>query len=158
MQNQLGLFTNNQTEPMRWIMLSLQPQYYKQVCQGLKKTEYRRGAFINKPCHCFIYCSTPVAEVGVYVRLGQPVISTPEHIAQIKEAEEAGSYNMMLDWLAGSKQATAIPVEDVKTFPAITLEALRHKLGKFHPPQRYTYLDKKPELLELLKNQSGLSF
>ncbi len=139
-------------------MLSLQPQYYDELCRGLKKTEYRRGMFIKEPCHGFIYCSTPVAEIGAYVRFGQPIIGSHDEIARIKECEEAGTYDMMLEWLTGSNQATAIPILEVKTFPAISLQELRERFGKFHPPQKYTYIDTRPELLKYLKEVSELDF
>lgn len=139
-------------------MLSLQPQYYRELCSGIKKTEYRRGAFIKEPVQAFVYCSTPVAEVGVYVRFGEPITGTPEEIALIKEAEAAGSYDMMMEWMRDYKEASAIPIEEVKTFSPVTLQQLRNRFGKFHPPQRYTYLDKRPDILSFLQKSSGLPF
>lgn len=153
---QLGLFNESEDDSMRWIMLSLQPQYYRELCEGVKKTEYRLGVFVTEPVHGFVYCSSPVMEIGAYVKLGQPIIGKPSEIARIKEEESPGSYRMMMEWASRSKEVSAIPVESVQLFPPVTLQQMRRKFGKFHPPQRYIYLDKTPEVLNFLKSTSGL--
>ncbi len=157
MNNQLQLFSSN-AQPPRWIMFSLKPQYFKQVCTGTKKIEYRRGVFTREPVFAFVYCSSPVMAVGAVVKLGKPIIGTREEIAQIKEADSKNSYAEMLTWLEGATKASAIPIESVQTFEPIKLQELRNNFTNFHPPQRYMYLDTNPELLQFLKQRSNINF
>lgn len=154
MGEQLGLF--QEEEKLKWVMLSLQPQYYQELCQGIKKTEYRRGAFVREPVQGFVYCSAPQMEIGAYVKLGKPVSGKPELIAAIKEKELPGSYEMMLEWMKGFTEASALPVEEVRVFPPISLREMKGKFPRFQPPQRFMYLDKYPEILSFLKQTSGL--
>lgn len=142
----------------RCVIISLQPEYYRALCEGRKKIEYRRGVFLRGPALAFVYCTVPVKEIGAYVALGQPQCGSPEDIARIKETESPGSYQMMMDWMRGFKEASATPIENVQQFPAISLAEIKGAFPKFQPPQRFAYLDTQPELWEYLKRRSGLAF
>lgn len=143
---------------LRWIMLSLMPPYYEELCNNQKKFEYRRGKFITQASRAFVYCSSPVMEVGAYVEFGEPITGTPHDIAQIKEQEVSGSYDMMMEWMEGFSEASAVPVKKVSTFSPVGLAELRNHFAGFHPPQRFIYLDKPKcqDLLEHLKEVSGI--
>lgn len=156
---QLSLFDDDiNLRGDRWVIISLQPEYYRQLCEGQKKTEYRRGAFLREPARAFVYCTAPVAEIGVYVALGRPHCGSPAEIAEIKEKESPGSYQMMMDWMQGFKEASATPVEHVQTFPALSLANIKNDFPRFQPPQRFVYLDTQPDFLAYLKRRSGVRF
>lgn len=136
-------------------MISLMPQYYKKVKLGLKKYEYRRGTFITKPTMAFVYCTVPEKKIGLIIELGQPIYGQ-ENVAQIKEKEDRGSYNYMMDWLKGFRSCCAVPIEGVKTFAEISLDEVKKHFPDFHPPQTYLHLSKKPELLKFLQQRAGI--
>ena len=155
-QDFLPGFEETLEEEKRWIMISIEPKYYEELTKGLKKYEYRRGNFIKEPVKAFVYCSSPKKEVGAIIDLGEPIYGDADKIAKIKEEEVAGSYDMMMEWMEGFKKSCAVPIKSVKVFDSVKLEELREKF-KFHPPQRFMYLDKKPELLTFLKKKSGVT-
>ncbi len=152
--SQSDLFNND--EANRWVLISLHPEPYREVCEGSKKFEYRRGAFLKGPAKAFVYCTMPVKETGLFVELGKPIVGDLSEIAVVKEQEVSGSYDTMMDWLAGAKKASATPIEKPVTFPPISLIEIKAKFPKFHPPQRFIYLDKSPEILRFIKHKSGI--
>lgn len=153
MSNQLNIFDN---ASRRYIMISLHSEYYNQLCSDQKKFEYRRGKFIKEAVHAFVYCSSPVMEVGALVELGTPISGSPHKIAEIKEKETPGSYDTMMDWMKDFKEASAVPIERVQVFKPVPLKEIKEKFPSFHPPQRFIYVDKNKELLEFLKQKSHM--
>lgn len=156
--NQFKLFEEKdyKSPKDRWVLISLQPEYYNQLCAGMKQYQYRRGGFLKEPAKAFVYCSAPNKEIGALVQLGQPLHGTPDKIARIKEREVPGSYGMMIEWMNTYNQASATPIEKVETFSPISLHELKSNFPKFHPPQRFIYLDKTPEVLHFIQEKSGL--
>lgn len=104
--------------PLTCVIMSLMPRYYSAiVVDQSKKYEYRRGAFIQRPVSTFVYSTLsrskedegfPRGEISGLVHLGAPIIGLKE-VLRIKESEEAGSQQMMLNWLRGFSTASAHP-------------------------------------------------
>lgn len=163
---QLSLPIEDESQwPETCVIVSLMPRYYHAlVIDQDKRYEYRRGAFIQRPVTAFVYSTLsrskedegfPRGEIGGVVQLGAPIVGL-EEVIRVKETEEAGSRQMMLDWLKGFSTASAHPVKKVHRFKRpVSLERLRSRFLDFHPPQRYLVLNRKAELLEFLKRESG---
>ena len=144
------------TELRRWVLFSLKPEPYRAVLSGTKKTEYRRGVFLKSQANAFVYCSSPVMEVGAFVRLGVPHIAPIDEIAAHAEAEKKGAGKVMKKWLKGRDEGSALPILSVQTFPPLSLEDIRTHFPYFHPPQQLIYLDKYLALLSFLKGRRGI--
>lgn len=155
MQTQMDFLETSQPT-RRVVMLSLHPEYYAQICTGEKTHEYRRGVFMRTPVDAFVYCTSPVMQIGLFVQFGSPVIAPPHDIAMIRENGTPGTYQMMMDWMAGYDTATALPVERVITFDPISLSDIKAQFPDFHPPQKFIYVDKQKELLAFLKRRALL--
>ncbi|HEU5140066.1 MAG TPA: hypothetical protein VFT51_08835 [Bacillales bacterium] len=131
------------------LLLSLQPEPYNQIRQGVKKYEYRRK-FINEPSLAFVYVSSPIKAVSALVEFGRPVIDSPEYIAEIAEKEKTGSFEGTMRYLEGLEKGYAIPILSFKEIQPVSLDDLRDKF-QFTAPQSYFYLYRKPELFTFLK-------
>lgn len=140
-------------EEVEEVIISLAPEYYNQVANGEKRTEYRRGAFIAKKFNAFVYCTSPMKCIGMYVKFAAPLVGSPDQIADIKEKEAPGSRAMMLDWFDGRSVGSAALICEVILFEPVDLERLRLVDSEFHPPQNFLYLSKKPRLREYLEKQ-----
>lgn len=135
------------------ILLCIQPPYYQRIEDGIKHYEYRR-IFKKHPVDAFIYVTKPVSAVQGFIRFGDPIIDSVDQICKIAEGEAPGSTKGMKAYMKGKNTCFAIPIEEfhpIKT--AITLTDIRALIPKFHPPMSYMILDKKPELLKLLKRR-----
>ena len=150
---QLPLFDEDQNQKKDWILISLMPEYYRQVKLGTKKYEYRRGGFIKKPAMALVYSTVPEKKIGLLVEFGAPIYSTHEEIAKIQEQEESGSFDMMMKWMEGFQNCCAIPIKSVRILPEITLDEIRLHFPEFQPPQKFIYLNKNPSLFNFLKEQ-----
>lgn len=151
-----------------FVLVSLAPRYYGDlVVSQTKRFEYRRGKFVDHPVTAFVYATLPKgsgdlklpnAEIGAVAKLGKPHQGL-EEVIRIKEKEDPHSRSMMEDWLKGFKTASAHPVERVIRFEKpVSLAELREKFPGFQPPQRYLILNHRQELLEFLKERSGINF
>ena len=162
------LFNQESEWPELYILLSLAPRYYHaSVIAQTKMYEYRRGQFIDQPVTAFVYATLskdrndrglPNAEIGAVIKLGSPTIGL-EEVIQVKEEEEPGSREIMVEWLQGFSIASAHPIEKVHCFAKpVSLKELKHNFRRFQPPQRYIILNNNPELLEFLKQKAELGF
>ncbi|TDV44196.1 hypothetical protein [Actinophytocola oryzae] len=52
----------------------------------------------------------------------------------------------MHDYLQDLERGFAIPIKRVREYPGLTADELAGTLGKFHPPQGYTLIDRHPQL------------
>ncbi len=152
--------------PKPFLLISLAPRYAHAILiTRIKKYEYRRGSFIYRPISVFIYATLPKkkedknfsngAVIGL-VKFGSPIIGI-EAVIRCKEKEEPGSSKYMKNWLEGFNFASAHPISYVHCFrQPISLNELKNRFPKFHPPQKYLRLDRKPEILDFLKKRSGI--
>jgi len=154
---QLTLFNEDKNLKKDWILISLMPEYYQKVKLGIKKYEYRRGGFIKEPAIALVYSTVPDKKIGLLVEFGIPIYGEPEKIAQIKEQEERGSFNMMMEWLRGFQNCCAVPIDNVRILPEITLDEIRIHFPRFQPPQKFIYLKKNPALFNFLKERLNIN-
>lgn len=161
---QLQLFDDCGGWPSTYILVSLMPQYAYALVRGEKRYEYRRGQFVEEPVTAFVYATTPKSKADqglpnsqlvAVAKLGNPVVGL-KRVIDLKEKEEAGSTQMMLNWLEGFTTASAHPIEEVHAFSrTLTLAEIRCKFPEFQPPQRYLILNRNRKLLEYLMKESG---
>lgn len=164
MAQQQLVFDDSMQWPTTNILISLWPQYAHQLTTDDKKYEYRRGIFITQPATAFVYATTaktqadrklPSSQLVAVAVLGEPISGT-EAVIRLKETEQPGSQQMMLDWLHGFTTASAHPIERVHILERpLALEDIRKEFPSFQPPQRYLMLNRNLPLLEFLKAQSG---
>lgn len=144
------LFSDLEITEKKYILMSLQEQYYTQILDGVKIYEYRRF-FKDYPLNSFIYLTSPVKRVIGYLELGEPIIGTPRQIADLAESVKAGHGSIIYDYMKDLAKCYAIPIKRVCEFEDdLTLNLLKTKFPKFVPPQSYILMENYSDILEYL--------
>ncbi len=155
MNNQLTLFPESEERDLiskKYILMSMQEQYYLQILNGFKMYEYRRF-FKDYPLISFIYLTSPVKKIVGYLELGNPIIGTPREIAELAESVKIGHGPVIYDYMRDLRKCYAIPIKKVCEFKEeLTLESLKKIFPKFTPPQSYILMENNVELLGYLLN------
>lgn len=150
MNNQLSFFSDETCLEDKYILMSLQEQYYTQIINGTKKYEYRK-VFKEYPLSAFIYITKPKMVIKGYVKFGMPIIGTPEKISEIAEAQRLGHGKIILDYLNGLKKCYAVPILEVHEFnDELSIKQIKSAIPSFHPPQSYLTMENHPRLLDYL--------
>jgi predicted transcriptional regulator len=155
MKGQLSLFQDfegdsNLVSAEKYIMMSLQEQYYLQIIDGTKKYEYRR-LFKNYALNSFIYITSPVKLLTGYLKLGEPIIGTPKQIADLAESIRVGHGAIMYDYMKDLRKCYAIPINSIFEFEQpLALDSIKTVFPKFTPPQSYILMENYKELLDYL--------
>lgn len=128
------------------VLMSLNPEYYDLIWQGLKRHEFRRRYLAEKPTTWFVYLTAPVSTLAAVIELGTAIVDTPARIAAIAEQTRVGNGASVHEYLKDLERGFAIPITRVREYPGFTAEDLAGMLGSFHPPQGYTLIDRHPAL------------
>ncbi|MEC0368607.1 hypothetical protein [Paenibacillus chibensis] len=132
----------------RLIILSLQPQPYGLIMQGIKKHEFRRK-FLDTSVNAFIYVSSPVKAIKAYIEFDAPIVDEVDPIGRIAEQEGSGTLSGITAYMKGLKTGYAIPIRSFREIEPLTLEELTNTYH-FTAPQSYIFADSRPELKEEL--------
>lgn len=150
MQDDLfGAVDLNRLGPRERVMMSLNPEYYELIWQGLKRYEFRRRYLADRPTTWFVYLTTPVSKLAAVIDLDPAVVDAPRRIAEIAEQVRVGNGDSVHEYLKDLERGFAIPIKQVREYPGFTAEELAGMLGSFHPPQGYTRIDRNPALASL---------
>jgi predicted transcriptional regulator len=128
------------------VLMSLNPEYYELIWQGLKRHEFRRRYLPGKPTTWFVYLTAPVSRVAAVIDLGTAIVDTPRRIADIAEQTRVGNGESVYAYLQDLERGFAIPITQVREYPGFSAEELAELLGSFHPPQGYTLINRHPVL------------
>lgn len=132
--------------PVERVLMSLNPEYYELIWQRLKRHEFRRRYLADRPTTWFVYLTAPVSKLAAVIDLDAAVVASPTRIAEIAEQVRVGNGESVFEYLKDLENGFALPIKKVREFPGSTAEDLTGMLGKFHPPQGYTLVDKNPTL------------
>lgn len=128
------------------VLMSLNPQYYELIWQGLKRHEFRRRYLADRPTTWFVYLTTPVSKLAAVIDLDPAIVDTPRRIADVAEQARVDNGESVYTYLKDLERGFAIPIKQVREYPGLTAEDLAGMLGSFHPPQGYTLIDRNPSL------------
>lgn len=128
------------------VLMSLNPQYYELIWQGLKRHEFRRRYLAGKPTTWFVYLTAPVSRLTAVIDLDTAIADSPARIAAIAEQARVGNGTSVYEYLKDLERGFALPITRVREYPGFTAERLTGMLGSFHPPQGYTLIDRHPAL------------
>lgn len=128
------------------VLMSLNPEYYDLIWQGLKRHEFRRRYLVGKPTTWFVYLTAPVSKLAAVIDLDTAVTDSPVRIAAIAEQARAGNGASVYEYLKDLERGFAIPIMRVREYPGFAAAELTDMLDGFHPPQGYTLIDRHPDL------------
>lgn len=128
------------------VLMSLNPEYYELIWQGLKRHEFRRRYLADRPTSWFVYLTAPVSKLAAVIELDTAIVDTPHRIADIAEQARVGNGESVYAYLKDLERGFAIPIKQLREYPGFTAGDLAGMLGSFHPPQGYILIDRNPAL------------
>ena len=143
----------------KYILLSIQPHYVKEMIVGNKQYEFRKKlpnlekARISKKV--FIYCSKPVMPIiGSFIVKYQYYSDFDTLMNDISTTKEYK--NKISEYLIDKSSCHALEVSNLIIYKkGISLKELREKFNNFHPGQSYRYLS--PLIINKIKEiNSGI--
>ncbi|MGH3564865.1 MAG: hypothetical protein ACRDRH_02275 [Pseudonocardia sp.] len=135
--------------PVERVMMSLNPEYYELIWQGLKRHEFRRRYVTGRPTKWFVYLTASVSKLAAVIDLDTAVVDAPARIAAIAEQARTGNGESVYEYLKDLERGFAIPIMVVREYSGFTAEDLAGQLGSFHPPQGYTLIKRNPALSDV---------
>ncbi|WP_288206712.1 ASCH domain-containing protein [uncultured Parabacteroides sp.] len=122
------------------ILLSIKPEFVKEIFSGKKKFEYRKSIFTNKKVtSVIVYSTMPVGKIVGEFTIETVLVDKPQ-ILWKKTSEYSGISKKFFDeYFAGRDQAYAIKIGTLLPYdnPINPYE----KWNSFVPPQSFRYID-----------------
>jgi len=125
------------------VLLSIRPEYVREIVRGRKKYEFRKSTFRKQHVdHVYIYSSSPVKKLVGRFKVGQIVKAKPRILWDCLGDCSGMSEERFFEYFAGRSCAYAIGIGRVGVFdPPIDP---RECLPRFAPPQSFCYFDDTP--------------
>ncbi len=131
--------------PPEPVLMSLNPEYYDLIWQGLKTHEFRRRFLRGRASTWYVYLTAPVSRLTAVIDLAPAVVDAPERIAAIAERARPGNGTSVHAYLGDLETGFALPIRGVREYEGFTVGQLTSMLGAFHPPQGYTLISRNPQ-------------
>lgn len=128
------------TLPAR-VLMSLKPEYYELMWQGLKTHEFRRRYLKSQPTTWYVYLTAPVSKLIAVIDLDEAVVGPPRSLAGIAERANPGNGESVYAYLHDVELAHAMPIRTIREYPGFTADELAAMLDGFQPPRGYTLID-----------------
>ena len=132
-------------QPPEPVLMSLNPEYYELMWQGLKRHEFRRRYVAGRPTTWYVYLTVPESRLAAVIDLDTPIVASPDRIAALAEQAREGNGASVFAYLRDLDQGFALPIRRVREFEGFTATELRDLLEGFHPPQGYTLVNNHPQ-------------
>ncbi len=130
---------------MKKILMSFRPSVYDRIVAQTKLIEFRRH-YPEEETLVYMYVSKPYMEIKGIVILGK-------RIEMSKAPVESSFYLQALhDGYKPDQYVYGMPIRSIQITTSISLACIQSHIPNFKAPQSYYYLDKKPELLQLIED------
>lgn len=127
--------------PGERVLMSLRPEYYELMWQGLKTHEFRRHYLQGLPTTWYVYLTAPVSKLITVIELAEAVVGLPRSIADIADRPNPGNGESVYAYLRDVELAHAMPIRTIREYPGFAADDLATPLDRFQPPQGYTLID-----------------
>lgn len=128
--------------PAERVLMSLKPEYYELMWQGLKTHEFRRRYLKGRPTTWYVYLTAPVSKLIAVIDLDEAVVGLPRSLADIAERANPGNGESVYAYLHDVELAHAMPIRAIREYPGFTADDLATTLDGFQPPQGYALIDR----------------
>lgn len=123
----------------KFTLLSIKPQYAKQIYSGTKRFEYRRILPTHEDYPVLIYESSPVKKVTGVVSFVKYLTASPEELWSFSYRYAGISREDFAEYFKGTRSANAIMLFSVMRLDE-PLNLGEHGLPN-RPPQSFCYVD-----------------
>ncbi|MBZ3935728.1 ASCH domain-containing protein [Methanimicrococcus blatticola] len=123
---------------MSSIVLSIKPEYAKQILSGLKLYEYRKSLPQKKVDTLILYSTTPEMKVVGEAKVINVISASPADLWEQTKTHSGISYAKYLEYFKGKERAYAFQIGDV-----IKYETPKNlsDYGLEFPPQSFVYFN-----------------
>ena len=132
---------------MSTMLLSVEPNTFKQIKSGKKIFAYRKPSY-TETTGAYLYISNPVQKIVGYIEFDEK-IELKEWKEKYKDNEEISK---RIDDYISRNYRYAMPINKFQMTTEISLKDLRKDLERFIIPESYYYLDDYAELKEYIEN------
>lgn len=121
------------------VMLSIKPEFIKEIIQGNKKYEYRKRIFKRDIDTVIVYATRPIGKIVGEFKIGKILSDTPKNIWSLTQNESGITEDFFMDYFCNKDCAFALEIKSFHKYdyPIDPFAANNN----FYPPQSYMYLE-----------------
>lgn len=121
-------------------ILSIKPQFVKEIASGKKKYEFRKKGFKKPVQKVYVYATTPVCKIIGEFELGSVLEGNPNKIWALTNQMSGITEDYFKEYYYNKDIAYALEIKSFKPYkePINPYSALRN----FTPPQSFCYVSK----------------
>lgn len=125
------------------VLLSIKPEFVKEIINGNKKFEYRKRIFKKEVESVVIYATMPVGKIIGEFKIDKILNESPEELWEQTCMYSGITKDYFLEYFSGRDDGFAIKIKDFKKYE----EPINpKKVNKnFSAPQSYKYLNSNSE-------------
>ena len=101
---------------MNAILLSIKPQYAKQILEGNKKYEYRKSLAKKKCDIILIYSSSPVKKIVASAKIDNTISDSPTSLWEKTKKHSGICYSDFIEYFKHREMAHAYKLSSVQIF------------------------------------------
>lgn len=120
------------------VLLSIKPEFVKQIASGSKQYEFRRVIFKQKVEKVYIYSTSPVKKIVGYFIIEDVICDNPTQLWAQCNLHGGIDKDAFFEYFSGKEEGYAIKIGDVVLFD-IPLDPYK-KNSMFVAPQSFSYL------------------
>lgn len=127
------------------VLLSIRPKYVKKIQEGMKRFEFRKQLFKNKPDSIIVYETMPVGKVVGEIFFESILRASPQKIWEATHKYAGVSESCFRAYFASKSVAYAIKIERYEAFEEpLSIECYGAKMGVEikKAPQSFCYIKK----------------
>jgi predicted transcriptional regulator len=128
---------NNITYTHRTILLSIKPEFVKQIFAGTKRYEFRRRLPKEEVGKLVIYATNPVKQVMGEIKLEGLLSGTPDYIWEITKEEAGITQSRFRQYFKDTTVAYAYVLREITVYD--NPKSLQD-LGILNAPQSFVYI------------------
>lgn len=119
------------------ILLSIKPEYVKEIAEGSKKFEYRKRIFKESVDTVVIYSTKPVGKIIGEFKINEIIKDKPENVWKNTKEYSGITKKFFNEYFSGKDEAFAIGISDFKEYDSPIDPYLLY--DNFTAPQSYRY-------------------
>lgn len=120
-------------------LLSIRPEYVRQIIDGTKKVEFRKKVFSKTVKKVVVYSSSPQKRIVGFFNVTKITAKTPLEVWNIYNSIGGIKKEKFEDYYKGKKIAYAIEINNFRSF-SVPLNPQEID-ASFRPPQSFCYVD-----------------
>lgn len=97
-------------------VISIKPEFVKEIVSGRKRFEYRKSFLKDIPEKCYIYSTLPVGKIVGFFTIKQVLRDEPEEIWKLTKEKSGVTKDFFDQYYFGRNKAVAIKIESVNIF------------------------------------------